>query len=239
MNKHVLYENLPPIRRVRLNEGVVTRIKALIYSKELKVGEKLPSERDLASHLEVSRVTVREALRSLEQSGLIEIRPGITGGAFVVYNLQKPLFDCVYDLFRGGSLTLSHFTEARRTIECFAIRQAVDKVTERSIDRLKQINESMVEGLDRERFVAQNMAFHTTIAELSGNPLISLMVQALFDLLKRLRPDFVQRDKFIKGTFKRHEAIIEALRRKDAALCEELMAADVEHTRKLRNLEQE
>jgi len=85
--------------------------------------------------------------------------------------------------------------------------------------------------------VAQNRAFHTTIAVLSGNPLISLTVQALFDLLKRLRPDFVQRDRFIRETFKRHKAIIEALRQKDMSLCEELMANDVEHTRKLRNLE--
>jgi GntR family transcriptional repressor for pyruvate dehydrogenase complex len=238
MNTDHLYENLLPIRRARLNEGVVTRIKALIYSKELKVGEKLPSERDLASRLEVSRVTVREALRSLEQSGLIEIRPGVTGGAFVVYNLQKPLFDCVYDLFRGGSLTLSHFTEARKTIECFSIRRAVQNITEESIERLSRINENMVADFDRERFVAQNMAFHMTIAELSGNPLISLMIQALFDLLKRLRPDFVQRNRFMRETFKRHEAIIEALRRKDASLCEELMAVDVEHTRKLRHLEE-
>jgi DNA-binding GntR family transcriptional regulator len=80
------------------------------------------------------------------------------------------------------------------------------------------------------------MAFHTTIAQLSGNPLISLMVQALFDLLKRLRPDFVQREKFMRETFGRHKAIIEALSRKDVPLCEELMALDVEHTRKLRNL---
>jgi len=92
MLKHPLYEDLAPIRKTRLNEEVVARIKRLIYSKELKVGEKLPSERDLAARLKVSRVIVREALRSLEQSGLIEIRPGLTGGAFVVYNLQKPLF---------------------------------------------------------------------------------------------------------------------------------------------------
>ena len=86
-----LYEKLGPVRKTRLNEEVVTRIKRLIYSKELKVGEKLPSERDLAARLKVSRVILREALRSLEQSGLVEIRPGLKGGAFVVYNLQKPL----------------------------------------------------------------------------------------------------------------------------------------------------
>jgi DNA-binding FadR family transcriptional regulator len=235
--EHALYQNLAPIRKTRLNEEIIARIKNLIYSKELKVGEKLPSERDLSAKLKVSRVIVREALRSLEQSGLIEIRPGLTGGAFVVYNLQKPLFDCVYDLFSGGSLTLSHFTEARRAIECFAIRRAAENATEESIERLNQINENMVAGLDRERFVAQNMAFHTTIAQLSENPLISLMVQALFDLLKRLRPDFVQKERFIRETFKRHKAIIEALRQKNVSLCEELIAFDVEHTRKLRNLE--
>ena len=169
-----LYEKLGPVRRTRLNEEVVTRIKRLIYSKELKVGEKLPSERDLAARLKVSRVILREALRSLEQSGLVEIRPGLTGGAFVVYNLQKPLFDCVYDLFRGGSLTLSHFTEARRAIECCAIGRAVENATAESIEKLSQINESMVADFDRERFVAQNMAFHTTLADLSENPLLSL-----------------------------------------------------------------
>lgn len=231
-----LYENLVPVRRARLNEEVVARIKTLIYSKELKVGEKLPSERDLSTRLKVSRVVMREALRSLEQSGLIEIRPGLTGGAFVVYNLQKPLFDCVYDLFSGGSLTLSHFTEARRAIECFAIRRAAENATGAAVEKLDRINEEMLAGLDRERFVTQNMVFHTTIAQISGNPLISLMVQALFDLLKRLRPDFVQRERFMRETFKRHKAIVEALRRKDMPLCEELMALDVEHTKKLRNL---
>jgi DNA-binding GntR family transcriptional regulator len=55
--------------------------------------------------------------------------------------------------------------------------------------------------------------------------------------LKRLRPDFVQKERFIRDTFKRHKAIIAALRQKDGSLCEELIAFDVEHTRKLRNLE--
>jgi GntR family transcriptional regulator, transcriptional repressor for pyruvate dehydrogenase complex len=230
------YEKVGPVKKIRLNEQVATRIKRLIYSKELKVGEKLPSERDLAARLEVSRVIVREALRSLEQSGLIEIRPGITGGAFVVFNLQKPLFDCVYDLFRGGSLTLSHFTEARRAIECCAIGRAVENATAESIEKLNQINESMVADLDRENFVAQNLAFHTTLAELSENPLLSLIVRALFDLLKRLRPEFVQRDRFMKETYKRHKGIIEAIRQQDISLCVDLLASDVDYTRKLRNL---
>jgi GntR family transcriptional regulator, transcriptional repressor for pyruvate dehydrogenase complex len=231
-----IHEKLFPLKKERLNDKVVSQIKDLIYSKELKIGEKLPPERELAVRLKVSRMVVREALRSLEQSGLIEIRPGLTGGAFVVYNLQKPLFDCVYDLFNGGSLTLSHFVEARRTVECFTIKHAAGNATVEAIERLQAFNEDMVaDTKDRQRFVTQNAAFHKEIANLSGNPLMTLIVQALFDLLKRIRPDFVQTEQFIKDTYKRHEAIIQAMREKDIPSCEQLMAADVEQTRKLRH----
>jgi len=81
------------------------------------------------------------------------------------------------------------------------------------------------------------VAFHTTLADLSENPLLSLMVRALFDLLKRLRPEFVQRDRFMKETYKRHKGIIEAIRQKDISLCVDLLASDVDYTRKLKNLE--
>lgn len=224
------------LKKERLNEKVVSQIKELIFSKELKIGEKLPSERDLVDRLKVSRVVLREALRYLEQSGLIDIRPGISGGAFVVYNLQKPLFECVYDLFNGGSLTLSHFVEARETVECFTIRRAAEKGTAEFVNKLEQLNNEMIADLkDKQRFVSGNAAFHREIAVISDNPLMLLIVQALFDLLKRLRPDFAQTARFMKHTYERHAAIIQALRAKDVSLCEELMARDVEQTRNLRH----
>jgi len=221
--------------RTRLNEQVVAQIKDLIFSHELKVGEKLPSERELAAHMAVSRVVVREALRSLEQSGLIEIRPGLAGGAFVVHDLQKPLFGCVHDLFRTGSLSIPDFAEARRVVECFTVRRAAEAATAETVGRLSTINEEMAGAVDNEqRFVALHSEFHKEIARFSENPLMNLFVEALFELLSRLRPDpsFYDR-KFILGTYERHKAIIEALGRKDVALCEALMIADVEHTKRL------
>ena len=221
--------------RTRLNEQVVAQIKDLIFSHELKVGEKLPSERELAARMAVSRVVVREALRSLEQSGLIEIRPGLAGGAFVVHDLQKPLFGFVYDLFRAGSLSIPHFAEARRVVECFTVRRAAEAATAETIGRLRVINEEMAGAVDDEqRFVALHSEFHKEIARFSENPLMNLFVEALFELLSRLRPDPSLYDRrFILGTYERHKAIIEALGRKDVALCEALMIADVEHTKRL------
>lgn len=234
---------IPPRRksasrgRTRLNEQVVAQIKDLIFSHELKVGEKLPSERELAANMALSRVVVREALRSLEQSGLIEIRPGLAGGAFVVHDLQKPLFECVYDLFRAGYLSILHFAEARRVVECFTVRRAAESATAESISKLCAINEQMAGTVDDDqRFVALHSEFHKEIAHFSSNPLLNLFVEALFELLSRLRPDPSSYDrKFIMETYKRHKAIIEALSQKDVALSEALMIADVEHTKRLRN----
>ncbi len=231
-----LGELLTPLRKERLNEKVASQIKSLIFSNEIGTGQKLPPERDLARRLQVSRVIVREALRSLEQSGLIEIRPGMTGGAFVVYHLHMPFFNTARDLITSGKVSLSHFVGARRAIECFSVRLATENATLKDIERLHRINETFFEHIaEPAKFRKHHAAFHIRIAELSRNPLITLMVQSVFELLNRLRPDTFQSERFIRDTYKRHEAIVEAMKKKDIHLCEQLMAADTEATKRLRN----
>ncbi len=97
--KSKIAQLIKPPKKEKLHEAIVAQIKTLIHTKKLGVGDRLPSERELAQLFNVSRVVVRESLRSLEQSGLIEVRPGSTGGAFITYNVHKPLFDAAYDLF--------------------------------------------------------------------------------------------------------------------------------------------
>jgi len=230
-------ELLVPLKKERLNEKVASEIKRLIFSNKIGIGEKLPSERDLAAQLNVSRVVVREALRSLEQSGLIEIRPGVAGGAFVVYNLHMPLFNTARDLITSGKVSLSHFVGARRAIECFSVKLATKNATQADIERLHRIDEAFIADLaDRKKFREHHTAFHIKIAELSRNPLIKLMVESVFELLNRLRPDTFQSEKFIRDTYKRHEAILEAMKKKNIGLCEQLMAIDAEYTKHLKNI---
>ena len=219
---------LSPLRRERLNEQAVSRIRQLILSNELKIGDKLPPERDLAKQLNVSRVVVREALRSLEQSGLIEIKTGTMGGSFVINNLQKPLSDSVYLLYESGALTPVHFIEARRVIESYGIRQAAENATPEIIKSLTKLNESMLENInDREKFRKYHLAFHIAIADLSGNPLLKLIIQSIFDLWTRIFPAFTKSKAYMKEVCKKHTAIIEALDKKDARLCELLIIDDL------------
>ncbi len=239
MHNSRVAELLTPLRKERLNEKVASQIKDLIFSNEIGMGQKLPSERDLAARLGVSRVVVREALRSLEQSGLIDIRPGTAGGAFVVYNLHMPLFNVARDLVASGKLSLAHFVGARTVIERFSVRLAAEHARPSDIEELRHIDESFLGDLaDSTKFRKSHASFHIQIAELSRNPLIKLMVQSVFELLDRLRPDTSQSAQFIRGTYARHEAILDAMEKKNFPLCEELMTMDAGYTKKLKNFRQ-
>jgi GntR family transcriptional repressor for pyruvate dehydrogenase complex len=235
MDQSILQFLTPP-KKERLSNKIASQIKTLIFSENIEVGDKLPPERELADLMGVSRAVVGEALRSLEQSGLIEIKQGPSGGAFVTYNLYKPFLDSIYDLFREGKLTLHHFYEARRAIECASVRLAVENVSPNDIRRLEKINQKLLDDIDdNTRLRENNMAFHMGIADISGNPLITIMIQSLIELLNTLYPQSMQASAFIKDTYKRHEAIINAMKDKDVKLCEELMSIDTEHTKKLRS----
>jgi len=232
----VEHMTIPPpllarLNKEKLNEKIVTRIKELIFANELKTGDKLPSERELMEQTGVSRAVVREALRSLEQSGLVEIRQGATGGAFVVSNLEKPIFNSAYDLYSHGNLTLAHFVEVRKAIEFVCVRAAAAKASSADISRLNDLNSAYLKDIDDDLKHREHAeAFHVAVAEISGNHLSKLLVSALFRLLDALRPHSVQTRKFKYETYTLHKGIIEAIKRKDIALCESLMTRDIERT---------
>jgi GntR family transcriptional repressor for pyruvate dehydrogenase complex len=225
---------LNPLKKEKLHEGIVSQIKSLIYSNQLGLGDKLPSERDLADLLKVSRTVVREALRSLDQSGLIEIRPGPAGGPFVASHLHKPLFESTFDLFSEGRLTLEHFFEARQAIECFSLRLAAERASLKDIEQLKLLNRKLLDDrADKTKLRENNMAFHTALADISGNPLIKLMVQSLLELLNIILPKSSQSQEFVKKTYERHETIIEAIKNQAFEQGEKMMVLDTEQTAKL------
>jgi GntR family transcriptional regulator, transcriptional repressor for pyruvate dehydrogenase complex len=227
---------LAPVSRENLNEKIVSQIKTLIFSNQIDIGQRLPSERDLARQFRASRVVVREALKSLEQSGLVEIRTGATGGAFVAFNLHIPLFHATYDLFNAGQLTLSHFYDARKTVECSTVHVAAQKATAEDIERLYAMNRTLADDrTDPANLGELNKAFHVAVADIAGNPLMKLIVSSVLALLDALHTGWseVRTRQFMKKMYKRHEGIIQAMEARDLTRCEELMALDTEYTQRL------
>lgn len=222
--------------RERLADQIARQIKQLIFRKKIQVGEKLPTERELAESLHVSRVVVREALRSLEQSGLVEIQTGPNGGSFVSDKLHMPLFHSIHDLLEDGDLSLQHFYEARRGIELTSIQLAIRELREEDLEALEAINQKLLGDMeDNELFPYHNREFHVKISEMSGNPLVKLIADALLSILILLYPKPVQSASFIRTTYERHRDIIEALREGNQDLCEKLICEDVEMTKEMLN----
>jgi GntR family transcriptional regulator, transcriptional repressor for pyruvate dehydrogenase complex len=219
--------SLTPISRDSLKDRIVLQIKNLMFSNKIQVGQRLPAERDLATRFQVSRVVVREALKSLQQSGLVEIRTGGAGGAYAVSDLHIPFFYAVHDLMNAGQLSENHFWEFGEVIECTGARLAAKNATLENIEKLIYLNKKLVndEG-DPYNLLQANREFHLAVAQMSGNPLIRLTVHSLFKMHDILSAGADFPSLLSQGIFERHEGIINAIVARDDVLAEQLMKAD-------------
>jgi len=225
---------LAPINYGKLPELMISKIKELIFSGKIIEGEKLPSERELAEQLRVSRSVVREALNSLKHSGLIEIRRGRSAGAYVINNLHKPLYHSTVDMMKSGKVSIQQFIEARKAIECFGLRQAAGKITEDNLKRLEGDNDEFFRQYDRRLEAREaNTRFHLTLSELSGNPLLTMILRSLLDLMAERDFQNVAGPRFRMKAHKVHLEILEAMRQKDWDLAEQLLVKNIHQTNEL------
>src|SRR3954454_11434976 len=125
-----------PVRPVRSFDDVVRQLRQLIYGGAVRVGERLPSERALAEQFQVSRNMVREGLRTLESAGLIELRLGRNGGAFVSSGRPQFVTQSLQDMLRLGAFTLDDLAEARSWLSTTIVRAAAERATSADLDRL-------------------------------------------------------------------------------------------------------
>lgn len=173
-----------PVRVRRPREQVELQIRTAILAGEFRTGDRLPSEAALARDFGVSRSTVREALRSLAEAGLIATFPGASGGSFVEgidhHALSARFGDTVETIMRFGTLTFEEVAAVRLMLEVPSARLAARN---RGEDNLKEL-ERIVEGEKAVSFSDPavdelNAAFHQTIAEASGNRLLTALISAL------------------------------------------------------------
>src|SRR5262244_2889348 len=126
-------------RRGRVSETIVRRIKRQVSNGSLRPGEKLPAERDMAQRFRTSRVSVREAYRSLEELGLLKIRRGAEGGAFIADIDHGPMMRSLSLMLRLGKTTHEEITEARLLIEPPIARLAAKRARPEDIERLHHV----------------------------------------------------------------------------------------------------
>lgn len=169
---------------------MVGQIQEAILHRELKPGDMLPSERELKEMFGTSRGTLREALRVLEQKGLIEIRLGAGGGAVVVDAPATPLSESLDLLIRLQKISLAHLAEFREgvegTVAVLAAERATSADLERLNDLLRRAEEQVGGGPARwDAFVEADKGIHQTLARIAGNPLYILIHQMVHDNIHR------------------------------------------------------
>lgn len=181
------------VKSMRLFEEVSRQIGQQIQSGKLSPGEKLPNERDLASTFAVSRHVVREALRSLESLGQIELRKGAAGGAFVANGGPQPLTKIMQGMVAVGGVGLAQLTEARLAIESAVIRAAHRVATETGLAVL----DANIDEAERQTLAGNsalktqtNVQFHILIAEMTGNPILIMMMKSLMSILTEFIVEF-------------------------------------------------
>jgi GntR family transcriptional repressor for pyruvate dehydrogenase complex len=215
-----------PVKIGKISPLIVRQIKNAILNGTMKPGDRLPPERELTEHFQASRISVREALKSLETSGLLTIKPG--SGAFVAEVSPKPLSESLSSILRIQRTSMNDLTEARIILEPSIARLACERMTSQELQKLEtNIQETLKVLKSGSPAPIQNIEFHSIIANATHNPVIILTVNPLFDVLKEMnlemRKNIPNRMEVSSQSVTYHKKILKAFRERDSQKVHELM----------------
>src|SRR5579871_1616824 len=219
------------IRTARLYEQIVQQIEVSILSGELKPGNQLPSERDLAQQFGVSRTAVREAVKALREKGLVEAYTG--RGTFVTNGTSQAIRQSLGLMMKIGQADgAAHLVEVREILEPEIAALAAERAEEQHLSMMREA----VSIMDRERrdsdaFIEADLDFHLALAEGADNPVILSLIDSIVGLLReqRMRTFFVEGGPD-RGQF-HHKRILAAVEKSDPAAARAAMKAHLEQVR--------
>jgi len=238
MGKGVSFVVLKPVKQDKLYKKIVEQIKNLIMEGNLRPGERLPPERDLAEKLNVSRVAVREALLTLEFMGLVEIKRG--SGVFIPEELQPELvLNSIDFALNFKENIVEDLVEVRQILETKMAGLAAKKADKEDIleieKKLKNFELQVKQGKEGTN---ESLEFHLSIARATKNVIF-------FRLLNQLKILLVQSGRLSSKSkerpliaLKQHFEIFEAIRKKDVKRAEEVMANHLEGIRNIFKISQ-
>lgn len=225
------------VQTSRLYEQIVDQIEDAILKRKLKPGDQLPPERQMAKQFGVSRIAVREAVKSLSERGLVEAVPG--RGTFITSVTSHTIRNFI-GLFSkyGQEEGQAHLVEAREILELEIAALAAARVKEEHVTAMKEACEAMERTrLDPERFLQAEYNFHLALAEAAANPVIESLLDSIVELLREQRQKIFQ----VAGGPERgqhhHKEILEAVERKDAEAARKAMREYLEKVRQVSTAE--
>jgi GntR family transcriptional regulator, transcriptional repressor for pyruvate dehydrogenase complex len=210
-------------------EIVVQHVRGLIERGELRPGDRLPAERELAVQLGVSRPSVRAGLRSLSAIGVLQTRHG--AGTFITDGPPVLGSEPLSFLAALHGFTRDEMFEARRALEVGVAGLAAERANDEQIATIAEEVTGMFAALDdAQTFLIHDIRFHRSVAEASGNPILASLVEMVSALFYEQRRKTAQHGRDLKESAHLHRAIYHAIRAHDpkrasAAMSEHLSVA--------------
>jgi GntR family transcriptional regulator, transcriptional repressor for pyruvate dehydrogenase complex len=216
----------------RISEIIVDQIRLLMRQGQLKPGDRLPPERDLCERFGVSRVTVREALRMLESSGLVEIRVGARGGAFVTAPSSDRVGEGLADLLTLSVISAADVTEVRMMLEAGIVPLVCERATEEDLAELEAICKRSEAALATGDYsMDMSLEFHIRVAQATHNPAIVMLVESFRGpILMSLQQAHEAAPEMGGLGTREHEQFIEAVRRREVDTASKIMREHLERT---------
>ncbi len=218
------------VKSSKVCQHIADQIRNAIFDGRLKPGDKLPFERELIEKFKVSKATLREALRSLEVLGFLEIRKGVSGGAFVTEVDMTKARDSFTNFLLFKNLSLKDLSEVRLLLEPYIAEKATLAITKEDLNRLgKLIKES-------EHAIKNDMAFesrkdeiefHRIIASITGNPILMFILDFVENLLIDTKEILQPGKEFSRKVLNAHNRLYKALLEKNAKKAHEEMIKHV------------
>jgi GntR family transcriptional repressor for pyruvate dehydrogenase complex len=220
--------NLKPIKPKRISDQVFEQLKELIFKGQLKPGDQLMTERELAQSLGVSRPTVREALNKLVAMGLLEHRQG--QGTFVHSPADDAGKNPLAAVVNGHDVSLKDLLEVRLGLECNAAALAARRATDEDLQELEKSLDQMIEEIRSGQEglgSSADLSFHMAIAYATRNVVQIHIMRSFYDMLffgirenlQHLYSNPSNLDRIIE----QHQAIVDAIRRRDPDAASEAM----------------
>lgn len=205
-----------PILRKRTFEIVSDEIKKLILKGDLKVGDKLPPESELARRFNVGRQSIREAMRLLELSGYIKVEKGLGKGAVVADTVMNTFSNLFLEAFLMKKIDIHDLTVARIEIEKTMMKYVLENIRDEDIKALEEnVNYSKEKIKDRIQPFSENIEFHKMLARISKNSVFILVMELIMTVVSDFRSQIQLPFSFPKKNISDHEEIVEALKKRD------------------------
>lgn len=203
-------------------DAVLAQVRQLIVEGGLKVGDRLPTERELCERFASSRNTVREAMRMLKAFGVVEVRPKV--GATIVDQRMNRAFDLFsFNVTEISRQTFDDIQGFRELIETGSVIQIFAAIQPSDLSDLRAINREMVRARSVIEASEHDLQFHTRLVAIIGNKSILDIYRIMTPVILRIMQRGKTRRTIEGETFREHEAILDAVERRDALAYQYLM----------------